>query len=517
MSRSTDVQDSIAGYYYQLLLACRELCKLSSENPVNLKDGVGIEKGSDIKIFRENDGEISIEAKFYKSSYFNKKSLPIIHTIYNFHNSFRDMPRSKKYIFSTNVKTNDVDSCFFNSWPNNISLDLSEYINYVKICVVIESVKRSPYDKAFEVYKIESAQMGKVPKNKKLEFSYYLNLLISDLENRKRVFDEFCDLMEEDLIKEFIIRTEFNFSNKKKFDEIQSIKDDINNSIKIIDNNFEISECNLLMNLVMEKILNTTVTKSNVSVEEFLELVDLYKNNKSQYYEKALLDGKIISILQTIEQELIRFDEDINDEKELIKLKEEFIGIIELFYKNINKPNVSSSALDLFLGRYTLDVGFQSPMIITNLARLVSILSVYGGLEEITVSLTEEDSINNIIFNEENRFCFKETQSRNIRSTEALIHGFINSTVNDIPRLKGDEIIVFSPQNFRVGKKPCDYKDDDLDLMVSKISSVGSNIKIRNLYKDLDYRCSNCLEIEQDDEDMVKKINRFKGGCKWRK
>lgn len=113
MSRSTDVKESIAGYYYQLLIACKELCSLANIKRINDQNSVGIEKGSDIKIFQMDGNETSIEAKFYKISSFNKRSLPIIHTIYNFYNSYKSGAKSAKYIFSTNVGMHDSDSDFF--------------------------------------------------------------------------------------------------------------------------------------------------------------------------------------------------------------------------------------------------------------------------------------------------------------------------------------------------------------------------------------------------------------------
>ncbi|QWI78257.1 hypothetical protein JG486_29215 (plasmid) [Bacillus mycoides] len=83
---STDVKHSIAGYYYQLLLACKELVNLLKND--NKKSFVAIEKGADVRVYNGND--LSIEAKFYKAKNFTRNSNTIRHTLYNFSCIFKE-------------------------------------------------------------------------------------------------------------------------------------------------------------------------------------------------------------------------------------------------------------------------------------------------------------------------------------------------------------------------------------------------------------------------------------------
>ncbi|MHB9938179.1 hypothetical protein CF098_09190 [Clostridium sporogenes] len=515
MIRSTDVKESIAGYYYQLLIACRELCSLANIKRINHQNSVGIEKGSDIKIFKIDGNETSIEAKFYKISNFNKKSLPIIHTIYNFHNSYKGGAKSGKYIFSTNVGMHDSDSDFFENWPKDISDDLTEYIQFVKLCVIRESIKRKEFINNFNDYKDKYKAKSILPTNPKYELSFYTDLLIEDLCNGIEDFSKFGDLMDEDSLKEFIIRIEFQFSERKKFEEVLSIKNKIYDSIKLIDNEIEVNDSNIIMNLMMDKFLDTTITGKNVSVADLLTIIKQYKDDKYSYRDKAIFDDRITCVIETIEEEINRFNSDISDLKLKNNILENFIDITELFYKHIEGLECDVNNVNYFIGRYSLDS--KDPIIITNLARVVSMLTIFGNIDEFKISLFEQNSINNIIFDDDNKFCFKESASRNINTTNQLVHDFINKTKADLARISGDEVVVFSPPNFRECEEPCNLKNGEIELMVSNIANVRNNFKIRDLYSGMDYRCIKCLEMNKQDEDMVEKVKRFREGCIWKK
>lgn len=515
MCRSTDVKESIAGYYYQLLIACRELCSLASIKGTNPKNSVGIEKGSDIKIFKMDGAETSIEAKFYKISSFNKKSLPIIHTIYNFHNSFKSGAKSTKYIFSTNVGLHDRDSDFFKNWPRDTNVDLTEYIQFVKLCVIRESIKREAFNKNFSDFKDKYKAKGIEPDNSKYELSFYTDLLINDLCSGLEDFDNFGSIMDETSIKEFVTRIEFQFSAKEKFEEVSSIKDKIHESIKCIDAEFKVSDSNIVMNLLMDKFLETTISGVNILIDDLLTIIKKYKDDKESYREKANFDDRITCIIETIEEEIIRFDSSVSDLKLKNNLLENFIDIMELFYKHIDELETNISNINYFIGRYSLDS--RDPIIITNLARAISLLATYGNLEEFKIFLFDQSSINNIIFNENDKFCFKESASRNLNTTEQLVHAFINKTKADIAKISGDEIVVFSPPSFRECKEPCNFKNGEIELMVSNIANVKNNFKIKDLYSGMDYRCIKCLEMNEREEDMFQKVNKFREGCMWKR
>lgn len=56
ISQNTDVPATIAGFYFQIVLACREICKYDVEE-------VGVETGADIVVVFSNKGKEYIETK----------------------------------------------------------------------------------------------------------------------------------------------------------------------------------------------------------------------------------------------------------------------------------------------------------------------------------------------------------------------------------------------------------------------------------------------------------------------
>ena len=100
-----DVKESIAGYYYQFLLATEELVNLY----MNDKNGsVAVEKGADIRV-QDND-DLFIESKFYGKEKFTKKDEAITRTIFNFAIQYKSKLNDSvdlkdvKFQFKTNIK-----------------------------------------------------------------------------------------------------------------------------------------------------------------------------------------------------------------------------------------------------------------------------------------------------------------------------------------------------------------------------------------------------------------------------
>lgn len=130
--RSTDVKHSIAGYYFQLLLACRELVLLF-EKKVPDSSYVGIELGADIRV---NSGtDTYVEAKFYKDSTFTRNHYAIRHSVFNFYNTFCKNG-SGNFIIETNVPISKGEKNFFENWNKKSFQDIDEYVCYIKECLV---------------------------------------------------------------------------------------------------------------------------------------------------------------------------------------------------------------------------------------------------------------------------------------------------------------------------------------------------------------------------------------------
>lgn len=512
MSRSTDVKESIAGYYYQILLACRELSILAQNEVDNINSSVAIEMGSDVKIFMENNKETSIEAKFYKQNGFNKKSIPIIHTIYNFHNDFRDNKGSDKYIFSTNVSVTNCDSDFFNNWPKSYKENLDEYIFFVKQCIVRESIKKNKnFKDKFSEYKKKCELNGIKNKNKNFEESFYTEQLIEDLFRGLEKFEDYSDIIDEEKLKKFVLLLNFKFSGKSKFEEINSIKNDIKININKIDNELNEKDSNIFIDLLIDMFLKTTVSSEKIKVSDFISEIKCYKDNKEEYANISILNEKISIIKNTIDQEFSRYMEELNDEimDENIKniLCNNFIEIIEVLYKNIN----DLEKIEYILGKFSLDYNKVNPQTISNIAKILSIWSFIRNIDISSIDLFEEESINNIILNKNEKYCFKETASTSLKTTERLIQSFIENTQNDIASINGQEIVVFNPMKIKDNKEPCNFSKEDLEIILVDISRVRDNFKINELYGDMSFRCTKCLEIDKDN--ILNCNNKFKEGC----
>ena len=92
--RSTDVPGSIAGFYYQILLACKEVSRYGEV------EEVGVETGADVNVITVSKGVVNIEAKLHQDN-FGKYAEDIVKTIYNFYKS--DDKNIEKLVFSTNA------------------------------------------------------------------------------------------------------------------------------------------------------------------------------------------------------------------------------------------------------------------------------------------------------------------------------------------------------------------------------------------------------------------------------
>ena len=105
LKRNTDVPATIAGFYYQIVIACREICQ------DHVKE-VGIENGADIAIIYDNSQKTYIEAKLHGAK-FSRFSEDIQKTIYNFYNSYEKANQVQKMIFTTNTDISNKDKVFF--------------------------------------------------------------------------------------------------------------------------------------------------------------------------------------------------------------------------------------------------------------------------------------------------------------------------------------------------------------------------------------------------------------------
>jgi len=155
---NTDVPASIAGYFYQFLLAVNELTCLIVTGHED--DSVAIEKGADVRVLKQGDNKKSVEAKFYKASYFTLNHPSICHTLYNFYTSFV-IAKAKgeqidHYEYRTNVPIRQDDKAFFDKWQHPHSWtakEKEEYLVYIKMSIVRDRLNTDRGKKAMGEYK----------------------------------------------------------------------------------------------------------------------------------------------------------------------------------------------------------------------------------------------------------------------------------------------------------------------------------------------------------------------------
>ncbi|MDP1395155.1 hypothetical protein Q8G28_17390 [Lysinibacillus capsici] len=165
----TDVPASIAGYFYQFLLAVNELtCLIPTGHD---DDCVAIEKGADVRIFKQGDSKKSVEAKFYQDLYFTSNHLSICHTLYNFYTSFliakaKDEPFDH-YEYRTNVPIRHSDKAFFDKWQSPhlwTTTEKEAYVKYIKMSIIRDRLNTDRGKKAMNEYKkrVHDAEMDAV-------------------------------------------------------------------------------------------------------------------------------------------------------------------------------------------------------------------------------------------------------------------------------------------------------------------------------------------------------------------
>ena len=155
---NTDVPASIAGYFYQFLLAVKELGCLVRNGHDN--DRVAIEKGADVRIFRQDNNKKSVEAKFYNDTHFTANHSSICHTLYNFYTSFLIAKKRgeviDQYEYQTNVPIREEDKVFFDEWKTPQIWDVlktKEYVKYIKMSIVRDRLSSERGKLAMNDYK----------------------------------------------------------------------------------------------------------------------------------------------------------------------------------------------------------------------------------------------------------------------------------------------------------------------------------------------------------------------------
>lgn len=504
---NTDVPASLAGYYYQLLIACKELVILIN-NHDHESNYIAIEKGSDVKVFTKNN--VCIEAKFYSDASFTKNHKSIKHTIYNFYNDFKTNLKNgidtNEYIYKTNVPVANNDYEFFEKWNNKLIVDFSDYIEYIKECILNDSVTKKPFSEAFNEYK---KRANVKPDDKgNISFSAYYNALKKDIKNGNECYTNYIDLVSSDDLLSFInsIEFEFGLENKPKLYSINDICDEITNELKKYDSSLNSDDCRKIRNWFIEGFFEniTDYVNDGISVKQAIDAIINHKNLKIKYLD----DTNFIEFKQVIDQSIESFGiriKRLNHESELENLSNILLKFKEKFCEEVDKHSVKDVA-----GRFIMGSYYQSPHLIMDMLKSFSVVVNFNEDQtDIQLATDNLTGINNIAINNKKQFTLKGTNNTDYNMyADILIMEFIKDTQHKfLNKVDGEETIVFETKC-----KPCEYAMDNLNNLIVNNAQVFSNVMYQQLFMSMEYKCTECLQLGECIDDTKLSVQHFLGG-----
>jgi hypothetical protein len=505
MSTNTDVPAAILGFYYQLLLACKELVILLNcfDDASNY---VAVEKGADIRILKQKD--TLVEAKFYKNDNFTRNHSSIRHTLYNFYNSFIDHKISglpyPLFIYRTNVKVHNSDKTFFQQWNDGIFNPQSDYLQYVKDCIVYEAVQRDPYNSAFEQY-LNDVGIKAVGK-KEPGFSVCIKALIDFLHVHPECYCQYGKMLEDTNVSEFLHLIKFNFADvsEEKANTLARTRGEITALLQTFDHELKEHDCEKIRNWIIEEFFDTDRVKA-ISIQDLINKIQNHTMINLRYLEETEMKEYLMvfdDLIETFHEHVINYGFDENKEQ----LISSFVIFLEEFAKEVSDTSLVETS-----AQYTLDRRVYEPYLIGDLFRAMSILCTFSGINVNDVKISSKvEGIRNFSLNSEHRYCLKGTQNTLIRDDfSSLIGRFIRQTIESrcYGQISGDEKIVFQSNC-----KPCEMQLD-IEQMVSNVSQVYGNLELQALFASLDYKCTRCLVLHPSD--TPRQVQCFRrGNCR---
>lgn len=490
MSKSTDVPASLLGFYYQLLLACKELVILLSAYDA-ITNYVAVEKGSDIRVAKKTYNTC-IEAKFYKDKQFTRNHKSIRHTIYNFYKSFVELQRIKQplpqYVYKTNVKVADNDKNFFDQWSNNPIPNPDEYIQYVKDCIVYESIKIKPYIDAFNTFKDDNKSNIKKAKP---TFADYYKHLVNDLHADPSKYKIYSDVVPREDYISFIQHVDYQFADEHKSKNfvLDRTRTEITQALQLYDRNLQEPECETIRNWIIEEFFDADRTDT-ICVLDLQAKVRDHKQIQLKYVHESIFKHYIAAndgLIQTFSYDIDKYG--FSAEKQTLLCS--YVTFLEKFCSE-----AANTSLDVMCSKYVLDAFVYEPYLIGDLFRSMSILASIANIDSKGLALTNLDGINNFCLNEDHNYCLIGTEIRQVeKDFNLLLNSFIRHVKNHgyIGKMDGTKKIVF-----RTDCKPCEHFLD-LEETIVDITQVYGNAKEQALFSSLDYKCSGCLDLKFED------------------
>ena len=482
--KSTDVKHSIAGFYFQLLIACKELVSIA-----HYQNGyVGVEYGADIRV---NKGEDKfIEAKFYKNDSFTRYSEAIRHTIFNFYHTYKSTKTSGVFSINTNVPITKKDQDFINNWNEGNFINPSSYIAYVKDCLVYEYIEKEPIKEKFEEFK-----KNYKGNNTHLKRPNYKSALIKHLNENPIDYQQYIPadkLMKDDEIFDFIDQVSFKFPEVKieKYDSIIQLKNNTEKQLQVLYPGLTIQQYENIRHLIMNSFLDTTIDTNN-HVVKVNELGDIVRN-----HEEAIIDliekDSLVKTMKEIENELIKYEKKLNN-KGFSSQMEHILKVVGVCTEQwIQEMNLHGQTK--VNNRYLMSAEHFYPLNILDLFKAMGEISSLSESDLGDVQLINLEGINNIGFSEYQEFSLRTTPSSSDREDEeTLITTFIEHSLKEQEYLKatGEETIVIEN-----ACRVCEYdkKKIEEDIVIDIARPHGTLIQ-QGFFQSFEYKCTNCIKL----------------------
>lgn len=523
MDKSTNVPATVAGYYYQILLACREITKLRND-----EDCVGIEANADVRI-DENKQVIyddkliiqkyqtSLEAKFHKDN-FSGFDEDIIKTIYNF---YRYTPNDNQFIFSTNVSIlGKAKELLMVNWEKDEYNDRK--VEYIKRCILRYSV-RVDTEEVYKKYIKYKKSQGIIADIRTLETDIFK-------ENRED-YEKYAFINKDCNYLEFVKKIKFEFRNKDKYTTISELRCEIISNIKSNYPEYEnlVNEGGQdIINALIYEYFQIVTINSNLknqnpsyndieklSVKNMKACIEQYKDRVKKFYE-VFDKNNILELLEEAESEFISNinNPTIYSGSYKNQIIDNFLSLMKKLQRYIRNENNAVKIISKF--SIGIDSSWSAVFEAIKQASLIAALKKCDA-EEVAVGLVEEDSltingIDNVFVADTVKYSYKKYSTSVSRGLDEFIINF--SAGLDYSKLSENQIVVTS--NLLPDERPCEMKEvikeeDFLSGVVFNFCETNSDEFQKNItyLKKIDYKCTDCITIRKNDIKMEKNVNKF--------
>lgn len=343
--RNTDVPGTIAGFYYQIIIACKEICKDGTKE-------VGVETGGDVVTITTSGKRNYIEAKLHTNN-FSCFSNDVIKTIYNFYNAYKQSDQIEKMLFTTNVGVTSKDKSLFDTWGTTSN----DEIHYIQEAVLRKSIEL--HDECKKNYDIFCS---KVPNRKSKSKAELVGKLCEEVFVKKNCgYSDYAVENSECSYKMFISMLKFEFCNKEKDVLLAEIEKDtekkIVNDYLVLPENINgeaLSEegakdifC-CLVKMFFDRVVENSQHRmcKNISVQEYKACLINYLENKA-VLEEARRVKESLERLAYDESEMIEsLDLEKNEDQAYLAC---YSKVKQLFLMKLNTEKGSYTFMEKYL------------------------------------------------------------------------------------------------------------------------------------------------------------------------